>query len=147
MKKRKITTFDIVVYTIAIILTVLVMYPLILVVSCSFSDPGLVSTGKVVLLPKGFNVDDYANKIFKMYDGDDVIVELECQNELMKYIIDRYGTEVDTEVCTKDTFIARVPATLSPTFFGWVFQFAGKMKIINPKEAVEEFRDTLKKQL
>lgn len=59
MKKRKITTFDIVVYTIAIILTVLVMYPLILVVSCSFSDPGLVSTGKVVLFPKGFTVEGY----------------------------------------------------------------------------------------
>lgn len=107
----------------------------------------MVIDESVVKKPKGFNVDDYANKIFKMYDGNDVIVELECQNELMKYIIDRYGTEVDTEVCTKDTFIARVPATLSPTFFGWVFQFAGKMKIINPKEAVEEFRATLKKQL
>lgn len=89
--------------------------------------------------PKGFNVDDYANKIFKMYDGDEVIVELECQNELMKYIIDRYGVNVDTEVCTEDTFIARVPATLSPTFFGWVFQFAGQMKIRGPEAAVREY--------
>lgn len=59
MKKKRITTFDIVVYTIAIILTVLVVYPLILVVSCSFSDPGLVSIGKVVLFPKGFTVEGY----------------------------------------------------------------------------------------
>ncbi len=93
--------------------------------------------------PKGFNVDDYANKIFKMYDGDEVIVELECQNELMKYIIDRYGTEVDTEVCTENTFVARVPATLSPTFFGWVFQFSGKMKIKGPVVASNEFKKVL----
>lgn len=90
--------------------------------------------------PKGFNIDDYANKIFKMYDGDEVIVELECQNELMKYIIDRYGVNVDTEVCAENTFIARVPATLSPTFFGWVFQFAGKIKIRGPEEAKSNYR-------
>lgn len=88
--------------------------------------------------PKGFNIDDHANKIFKMYDGNEVIVELECQNELMKYIIDRYGVEVNTDVCTKDTFIARVPASLSPTFYGWVFQFAGKMKIKSPEQALKE---------
>ena len=93
--------------------------------------------------PKGFNVSDYANKIFKMYDGEETIVELECQNELMKYIIDRYGMDVDTEACTEDTFIARVPVTLSPTFFGWMFQFAGKMKIRGPETVVEEYKTML----
>lgn len=32
---------------------------------------------EVVAKPKDFNVDDYANKIFKMFDGEDVVVELE----------------------------------------------------------------------
>lgn len=102
-----------------------------------------ITDSPAVKKPKGFNVDDYANKIFKMYDGDEVIVELECQNELMKYIIDRYGTEVETEVSTEDTFIARVPATLSPTFFGWVFQFAGKIKIRGPKAATKAYLSKL----
>ena len=89
--------------------------------------------------PKGFNVDDYADKIFKMYDGDEVTVELECDNSLMKYMVDRYGIDIETEVYTEETFIAKVPATLSPTFFAWVFQFAGKMKIVGPEAAVEEY--------
>lgn len=88
--------------------------------------------------PRGFNVDDYADKIFKMYDGDEVMVELECQNELMKYIVDRYGIDVETEMHTEETFIARIPATLSPTFFAWVFQFAGKMRIKSPEQALNE---------
>ena len=93
--------------------------------------------------PKGFNVDDYADKIFKMYDGDEVMVELECQNELMKYIVDRYGIDVETEVNTEETFIANVPANLSPTFFAWVFQFAGKMKIVGPAAATEAYLSKL----
>lgn len=95
--------------------------------------------------PKGFNVDDYADKIFKMYDGDETIVELECQNELMKYIIDRYGIDVETEVKDEETFIAKVPATLSPTFFAWVFQFAGKIKIYNPPKAIDEYNNMISK--
>ena len=102
---------------------------------------------RAVPKPKDFNVDDYANKIFKMFDGEDVMVELECENSLMKYIVDHYGLDIETKRTTEETFIAKVPATLSPTFYSWVFQFAGQMKIIGPEKAVEEFRDILKKQL
>lgn len=99
---------------------------------------------KAVVRPKDFNVDDYADKIFKMYDGDEVMVELECENSLMKYIIDRYGVEVETWRNTEDTFIAKVPATLSPTFYGWVFQFAGQMKIIGPKKAIIKYDEMIR---
>lgn len=58
-KKKKITTFDVVVYGIAIILTALVLYPLILVISSSISDPSLVAKGEVVFLPKGINLEGY----------------------------------------------------------------------------------------
>ena len=100
---------------------------------------------KAVPKPKDFNIDNYAKKIFKMFDGDDVEVELECENSLMKYIIDRYGLDVETNRNTDSTFIAKVSATLSPTFYSWVFQFAGQMKIIGPEVAVSEYKAMLKK--
>ena len=59
MKRKKITLFDFVVYVISGILLLSVLYPLIVVVSSSFSDPALVATGKVVLLPKGINLEGY----------------------------------------------------------------------------------------
>ena len=58
-KKKRITAFDIVVYSIAIVLTALVLYPLILVLSSSISDPSLVAKGEVVFLPKGINLEGY----------------------------------------------------------------------------------------
>lgn len=59
MKKKKIQLFDVVVHIISIFLLALVLYPMILVVSNSFSDPGLVASGKILLLPKGFNLNGY----------------------------------------------------------------------------------------
>lgn len=95
--------------------------------------------GEYVNKPKGFNIDDYAEKYFQMYDGEEVMIELEVRNDLMKYIIDRFGIDVDTEIKTEETFTVRTPVKLSPTFFGWVFQFAGGIKIVGPEEAVEEY--------
>lgn len=93
--------------------------------------------------PENFDINDYANKIFKMFDGEEVVVELECENSLIKYIIDRYGMDFETEVKTPRTFIARIPVTLSPTFFSWVFQFSGGMMVRGPELAVEKYKEML----
>lgn len=98
---------------------------------------------RAVAKPNNFNIEDYANKIFKMFDGEDAMVELECENHLMKYIIDHYGIDTETERKSENTFIAKVPATLTPTFYSWVFQFGGQMQILGPEIAVENYKKLL----
>ncbi|GMK47337.1 sugar ABC transporter permease [Paenibacillus glycanilyticus] len=53
--------FDAVVYIIAAIIMVIVLYPLLFIVSASFSDPAKVLNGDVWLLPQGLNIEAYAN--------------------------------------------------------------------------------------
>ena len=59
MRTKRLTTFDVIVYIISTILLLIVLYPLILVLANSVSDPNYVASGQVVLLPKGFNLDGY----------------------------------------------------------------------------------------
>lgn len=42
-----------------VIITIVVAYPLYLVLIASFSDPAYISTGQVVLFPKGLNIEAY----------------------------------------------------------------------------------------
>ena len=42
-----------------ILLFVLLIYPILFVISASFSAPDMVNAGKVILLPKGFTLDGY----------------------------------------------------------------------------------------
>lgn len=51
--------FDIMSYTIAILFTLICLYPLYLVVINSFSDPLAVASGEVYIIPKGFSLDAY----------------------------------------------------------------------------------------
>lgn len=53
--------FDILIYAIAVIIIVIVLYPLLFIVSASFSDPARVLNGEVWLLPKGVTLDAYEN--------------------------------------------------------------------------------------
>lgn len=51
--------FDFIVYAIAAVIMIIVLYPLIFIVSASFSDPAKVLSGDVWLLPKGLTLEAY----------------------------------------------------------------------------------------
>lgn len=59
--------FNIINYTILILVTIIVMYPLVFVLSASFSDPQTVLRGEMLLWPKGVNLNSYV-KIFQNKD-------------------------------------------------------------------------------
>ena len=90
--------------------------------------------------PEDFDVSAYSNKVFQMFSGEETTVELECDTSLMKYVIDRFGLDVETEELSEDKFLAKVQVDLSPTFYGWVFQFGGGIRIMGPEEAVDAYK-------
>lgn len=59
--------FEIINISIVTLILLFVMYPLIYIVSCSISSPDLVSTGEVVLFPRGLNIEGY-KRIFREQD-------------------------------------------------------------------------------
>lgn len=92
---------------------------------------------RAVRRPDDYKIEDYSRRIFEMYDGEIAKVKLECNNEVMKYVIDRFGENVNTKPKREDHFIATVEVSLSPNFYSWVFRFAGKMKIVAPQKAID----------
>ena len=97
--------------------------------------------------PEGFNIEDYASKIFDMYDGDDQTVVLECKNELMRVLVDSFGEDFTVESAGKDAFRAIVNVSTSKTFYAWVFKFRGQVKILKPESVATEYRKMLEEAL
>lgn len=88
----------------------------------------------------GFEPAEYVQKVFGMYPDDLQMVTLFCENDVMRSIIDRFGEGVRTEVVDDDHFQAIVEVATSPPFFGWIFTFAGKIRILKPDNVLEEMR-------
>ena len=82
----------------------------------------------------------YTEQVFKMYGGELENVTLELDDKLIGVIYDKFGE--DTKIVrTGETMVAAsVKVQVSPTFFGWLFQFAGEMKILSPDKVIEEYK-------
>lgn len=63
-KSREDRFIDIIVYALASVIFILVLYPLIYILSASISEPRLVTMGEVVFLPKQITFEGY-QKIFE----------------------------------------------------------------------------------
>jgi len=78
-----------------------------------------------------------------MLNGEECKVRLLCENLLMNSIIDRFGEDVATQVVDESHFSVEATVNLSSNFYGWVFASAGKMRIVEPQEAVDGFHRML----
>lgn len=57
--KKKITLFDIIVGIFMILVGLVILYPILYVVSVSFSDTASIVQNKITFYPKGFNLESY----------------------------------------------------------------------------------------
>lgn len=93
--------------------------------------------------PGDYSLTDFCRHVFMMYDGSACTVTLLCDNSLMKAIVDRFGEAVNTSKADDGHFRATVEVSSSPTFYSWVFTYAGKMRIIAPNKIVREYNNRL----
>ena len=92
-------------------------------------------------------VAEYTGQAIKMYGGEPKIVALEFEKSLTGAVYDRFGESVNMMTSVEDRNIATVKVQLSPTFWGWLFQFGKQMRVISPDEVVKEYRARLEEVL
>ena len=80
-----------------------------------------------------------------MFDGEMETVKLLCENHLMSNVIGQFGDEFKSEIVDDRHFTAEVEVSVSQTFFAWVVQFAGEIKILGPKPVLTAYREMLNK--
>ena len=96
-----------------------------------------------------FNAAEYARKVVDMFDDDKeaVTVTLQCRNDLMKNVLDRFGEDIVTEVYDEETFLAKVDVVPSSTFFGRVAMFRGDLRILAPEDVKQAYEGMLREIL
>ena len=97
--------------------------------------------------PEDFDVRDYTDKVFQMFDGPEENVTLRCAPEILDQVVDRFGEGIRLENLTEDSFEVTVPVKLSTTFYAWVFKYVGKMNIRGPEYVKETYAEYLEQAL
>lgn len=94
-------------------------------------------------MPDDFDIENFTKEVFFMFPGEKVMVDLRCDNSLMKIMVDRFGEDVTTLAYDMTSFRVQTEVSASPTFFGWVFGFNGKVQILALESVKEQYRQMI----
>ena len=89
--------------------------------------------------PEDFNIDDYINTTFRMFNAEHTDVELLCDNDVIDSIIDRFGENIKITEAATENFKITVNVATSHIFYSWIFGFGGKVRILGPDMVREEY--------
>lgn len=89
----------------------------------------------------------YTEQAFKMFSGQLEDVVLEFDRGIIGAVYDKFGEGVNMMASGENKVIATVKVRVSPTFWGWLFQFGKQMRVISPSHIVEEYRQKISELL
>ena len=102
---------------------------------------------KAVPKPKQYSIGDFAEKAFQLFDSEHAQVELLCENAMMNTVLDHFGEKVKVKKADDEHFAFTAEVSVSPTFFAWVFEFGGKIKILGPQSVKDAYQELVKKAM
>lgn len=76
--------------------------------------------------------------MFGMFDGEEQIVNLECENRLAGVIIDRFGKNIPIIKKDEKHFIVNVKVAVSRHFISWVMALGEGAKIVGPESVLKQ---------
>ena len=84
---------------------------------------------------------EHANKLFQMFEGDNVNVKMRFHMSLLNVVIDRFGHDIMLIPDGPDYFNFTVPVVVSPMFLSWIIGFGNKAKVLYPASVAQQCKE------
>ena len=94
---------------------------------------------------KEFDIAVYSRKLFGMFDGEEQMVKIECENYLAGVMIDRFGKDVPMVKKDEKHFTVTVKVAVSRQFLTWVMALGEGAKIVGPDAVVEQIKEEIER--
>jgi len=85
----------------------------------------------------------FTEQTFKMFSGEPEEVLLRFDPSLIGVVFDKFGEDIKMTRGRDGTIVAKVTVQISPTFWGWLFQFVGEMQLEGPQELKDTYKALL----
>ena len=93
---------------------------------------------------KHFDLSEYKKELFSMYSGERREVTLIFPQELLNVAYERFGRDIEPELCGEKNYRITVPVQVSKTFFGWLASFGGAVRLYAPKDVRGRYEEFIK---
>ena len=95
----------------------------------------------------GKKIRSLTDQTFRMYSGPAVDVTLEFGNKCISAIFDAFGDNADIKRVNDDLCRINTKVQLSPPFYAWLFMFNGSIRLVEPKEIIDDYTSFCKKAI
>ena len=95
-------------------------------------------------LIKKRKTETYTEQVFKMYNGETVGVTIVFAPEILGSVYDKFGEQLEIRHADGGWLKIKVMVQVSPPFFGWVFQFNDRMRIVEPVSVLNEYNNSIR---
>ena len=92
-------------------------------------------------LYRDLNMAQYSKQVFGMFGGTSTVVKLLFPETLADSAVDKFGSDIMMMPQGDGSFTVTATVDVSPTFFSWVFGFAGRVKILSPDSVRIQYQD------
>lgn len=90
------------------------------------------------------SVDCFTEQAFKMYGGQPVDITIQFNDKLIGVVYDKFGEDTKMVRINENNCVASVKVQISPTFWGWLFQFGRQMTVLSPEGVINEYKQRLR---
>ena len=88
----------------------------------------------------GKALNQHANRLFQMYQGQEADVKLRFHSRFVNAVIDRFGRDILLIPDGEDHFVFTVKVAVSPMFLSWVVGFGKDAQILTPQSVIDQCR-------
>lgn len=86
-------------------------------------------------------VKNYTRQSFKMQGGELTKVTLHFNRGILGPIFDQFGEKMRVKVVDENTLSITVMLRAAKTFYGWLAQFGDEIRIVEPRELRESYKE------
>lgn len=91
----------------------------------------------------GFDVADYARRIFNVFSGENDVMELVCKNDAINIITDIFGDDISIRPRSDDRFSFRMPIVISDGLVADILKLGDKVEVVKPDELRERVKSSV----
>ena len=117
------------------------------VVRADYMHAVRVLEDKADKLPPRYSSEDYTESFFPPEEGTFREVVLECDNETMPLVIDKFGDDAEMWKSTRKSFYVKKVICVTSSFYAWLFSCGGKIRVVSPGSVQETYRELLRRSL
>ena len=88
----------------------------------------------------GKALNQYAARMFQMFQGQETDVKLRFHRRFVNAVIDKFGREILLIPDEEEHFVFTVKVAVSPMFLSWVVGFGRDARILHPQSVIDQCR-------